>query len=256
MTNHSWNAELYENRHAFVYQQAADLVESLTPRSGERILDVGCGTGQLTAKIAESGACAVGIDASAAMIEQARRNYPHIEFQVADVRGFRSDEPFDAVFSNAALHWVQPPEMAVRSIAAALRPGGRLVAELGGQGNVRQILLALKAAISRVVGEHAAAINPWYFPSVAQYAVLLEAEGLEVRQATLFDRPTPLDDGEAGMVNWLSMFAQPCLAAAPNEKHAAVLNAAVEWLRPRLFHEGRWEADYRRLRIIAIRSSL
>lgn len=249
----SWNADLYERRHAFVYEQAADLLELLEPRAGETILDLGCGTGQLTAKIAESGARVIGIDASPEMIEQAGLNFPQIEFQVADVRDYRRDVTFDAVFSNAVLHWVQPPEQAVRTMAAALRPGGRLVIEFGGRGNVQQILTGLNDAIRSVVGGHAGGANPWYFPSLGQYASLLEQEQLEVRYATLFSRPTPLEDGEAGMANWLAMFGQPCLAAVPEEHRAAVLAQAIERLRPWLFRDGRWFADYRRLRIMAVR---
>lgn len=251
----SWNAELYDHRHAFVYEQAAELIELLRPCADERILDVGCGTGHLTARIADAGAQVMGIDASPEMIGQARHNYPQLEFQMADVRDFRSAEPFDAVFSNAALHWIQPPEEAVRTMAAVLRPGGRLVAEFGGRGNVQQILLGLSEAVRAVIGGPVAAVNPWYFPSVAEYAGLLEREHLEVRYAVLFDRPTPLEDGEAGMANWLSMFGQPCLAAVPAEQRATVLAEAIERMRPRLFRDGDWLADYRRLRIMAVLTS-
>lgn len=249
----SWNAELYERRHAFVYEQAADLLELLEPRAGERILDLGCGTGNLTAKIAESGAHVIGIDASPEMIKQARQNYPRIEFHLADVCDFRGDEPFDAVFSNAALHWIQPPERAVRTIADVLHPGGRLVAEFGGHGNVRRILSCLTAAVRDALGSENITVNPWYFPSLAQYAGLLEGERLEVRYATLFDRVTPLDDGESGMANWLAMFGHLCLSAVPEDRRAAVLAEAIEQMRPRLYRDGRWVADYRRLRIVAVR---
>lgn len=249
----SWNADLYERRHAFVYEQAADLLELLQPRAGETVLDLGCGTGQLTAKIAESGARIIGIDASPEMIEQARKNYPLIEFQVADVRRFESDERFDAVFSNAVLHWIHPPEQAIRRMSAVLRPGGRLVIEFGGRGNVQRIRSGLNDAIRKVVGGQVTAVNPWYFPGLAEYAGLLEHEQLEVCYAILFDRPTPLDDAEAGMANWLSMFGQPCLAAVPQEQRTAVLTETIELLRPWLFRDGRWFADYRRLRIMAVR---
>ncbi|HVX11383.1 MAG TPA: class I SAM-dependent methyltransferase [Pirellulales bacterium] len=249
----AWDAALYDNRHAFVHRYGADLLDLLQPQSGQRVLDLGCGTGHLTAAIAERGAAVVGIDASAEMIDQARRNFPAIEFHVADAREYRSQEPFDAVFSNAALHWVKPAEAAVQTVAAALKPGGRFVAEFGGHGNVRYILAELHAAVSLVTGTNPGDFNPWYFPSVGEYAGLLERAGLEVRYAFLFDRPTPLDEGEAGMANWLAMFGQPCLMTVPADLRPAVITAAIERMRPRLWNAGGWTADYRRLRIVAVK---
>ena len=250
----AWNPSLYDQRHAFVYQHGADLLDLLKPQQGERILDLGCGTGQLTAKINEAGAEVVGIDASAEMIAQARKNFPDIAFQVADARDYRTDQLFDGVFSNAALHWVKPAEAAAKTIAAALQPGGRFVGELGGHGNVRQIVAGLQAAMSAAVGRDVGDINPWYFPSIAEYAVLLDAEGLEVQCALLFDRPTPLEEGEPGMANWLAMFAQPCLTGVSEQKRPAVIADAIERMRPHLWHDGQWTADYRRLRIVAVKN--
>ncbi len=249
----TWDASLYDNRHAFVYRHGADLLDLLRPQPGQRVLDLGCGTGHLTASIAERGALVVGIDASPDMIAQARRIFPAIEFQVADAREYRTSEPFDAVFSNAALHWVKPAEGAVQTVAAALKPGGRFIAEFGGHGNVEQVLAAVFAAVEQVSGKVPGDINPWYFPSVAEYAGLLERAGLEVQYAHLFDRPTPLDEGEAGMANWLAMFGQPCLTNVPADLHSAVIAAAIERMRPRLWHDGGWTADYRRLRIVAVK---
>ncbi|HWB09634.1 MAG TPA: methyltransferase domain-containing protein [Pirellulales bacterium] len=249
----AWNASLYDDRHAFVYQHGADLIDLLKPQPGERILDLGCGTGHLTAKIADAGADVLGIDASSAMVEQARRNFPGVSFEVADARGFRPDRPFDAVFSNAALHWIRPPGAAVETIACALKAGGRFVAEFGGRGNVRQIVTALEAAIGGHFGRVVEDLNPWYFPSIAEYASLLERAGLEVRDAWLFDRPTPLDDGDTGMANWLAMFGEPCLTAVPEEGRSEVIARAIELMRPHLWGEGRWTADYRRLRVVAVK---
>ena len=252
-TANSWDASLYDQRHAFVYQHGAELLKLLQARPSERVLDLGCGTGHLTAEIADTGAAVVGIDASSEMIEQARRRYPQIEFHLADARDYRVQEPFDAVFSNAALHWVKPADAAVQTVASVLKPGGRFVAELGGRGNVQHILAALRAAVHAVLGREVGDLNPWYFPSVAEYAALLERERLEVRYAYVFDRPTPLEDGEAGMANWLAMFGRPCLVAVPEEERPAVVAAAIDLLRPHLFHDGRWTADYRRLRIVAVK---
>src|SRR5688572_27496888 len=145
-----WDPDLYQSAHAFVWQRAADLIDILAPLPGERVLDLGCGTGQLTAQIADRGSRVLGIDRSPDMIAQARRNLPGLSFDVGDATSFTTDEPFDAVFSNATLHWVRPPEAAVERIRAALKPGGRLVAEFGGSGNVARICDALRRALREV----------------------------------------------------------------------------------------------------------
>lgn len=226
-----WDATLYDGRHDFVWKFGDSLVELLAPRPGERVLDVGCGTGHLTAKIATAGAEAVGLDPSAEMLAAARREYPQLRFVEGDARGFDLGA-FDAVFSNAALHWVRPAEDAVRWIARALRPGGRFVAEFGGKGNV-----------ARIVAACGGGTPDWYNPGVAEYAGLLEAHGLEVRFATLFDRPTPL---EGGLRDWLRQFAP----GVGEGEYGRIEDAA----RADLWREGRWVADYRRLRVVAVKA--
>jgi trans-aconitate 2-methyltransferase len=251
----AWDAALYDSRHAFVHAFGASLIDLLAPAAGERILDLGCGTGHLTAKIAAAGAVTSGIDASPAMIEQARKLYPELSFEVADATDFHVETPLDAVFSNAALHWIKPPAAVVSCVARALKPGGRFVAELGGRGNVGRILDACRVAISRAVGCDVADVNPWYFPSVAEYASLLESNGLEVRLAELFDRPTPLEEGDRGMHNWLAMFGGPCFAGLPEEQRPAAMAEAERLLRGPLLEAGQWTADYRRLRVSAAKVS-
>lgn len=250
----TWNAALYDQRHAFVYERGADLLELLAPQAGERILDLGCGTGHLTAQIAARGAEVVGLDASAEMIEQARRNHPQLAFEIADATQFEVAEPFDAVFSNAVLHWVKPPEKAIERIAAALKPGGRFVAEFGGKGNVAAILDAVGQAVNAALGRDAGDVNPWYYPSVGQYAAILEANHFEVRYATLFDRPTPLEEREQGLANWLAMFCGPCFAVLPEALRPQAIADTIERARPRLYRDGSWTADYRRLRIMAAKA--
>ena len=244
-----WDANLYDDRHAFVWQHGSSLVDLLDPQPGERILDLGCGTGPLTASLAQKGAVVVGLDQSAEMLAQAKAAYPHLPFVQGDARDFSFPEPFDAVFSNAVLHWVRPPEAVIRCVRNGLRPGGRFVAELGGRGNVRLIESALLQAARRV---GVASEGPgWYFPGVSEYTALLEAEGLEVRYAILFDRPTPLQ-GESGMRDWVAMFARGVLDSAPAEQREDFLHAVEEAVRPVLFRDGSWSADYRRLRIVAV----
>jgi trans-aconitate methyltransferase len=245
----AWDAARYQDQHSFVWRFGASLLESLKPQAGERILDVGCGTGQLTREIARSGATAVGLDKSAEMLAEARKNYPELQFVLGDAARFDFAEPFDAVFSNAALHWVKDAEGAVQSIAKALRPGGRFIAEFGGHGNIASVLAALRA----VFGPEADERSPWYYPSIGEYAPLLERHGFELRDASLFDRPTPLE-GPDGMANWLHMFTGTYLRELPPERVAGVVDQLVELLRPTLYHDGVWRADYRRLRVVALKS--
>src|SRR5579883_3521506 len=145
--SHSWNASLYQARHSFVFEFGKDVLGLLDPQPGERILDVGCGTGQLTAEIARAGAEPFGIDSSAGMIAEARGNFPEIRFEVQDVCEMPFENQFDAVFSNAVLHWVKRAEDAAAAIARALKPGGRFVAEFGGHGNIRRLLDASDRAL-------------------------------------------------------------------------------------------------------------
>jgi len=231
-----WDAALYQARHAYVFEHGESLIELLAPRKGERILDLGCGSGQLTAKIAQSGACVMGIDRSEEMIEEARRGFPALRFDVADAANFAVDQPLDAVFSNAALHWVKDAGGVAKSVARALRPGGRFVIEMGGKGNVQSIIAAVREVAGPVE-------TPWYFPSVGEYAALLERHGFEVAFATLFDRPTRVE-GEDGLEDWLEMFAGSMVGTA--EIRREVANRAPR----KMFQDGAWTLDYRRLRVV------
>ena len=245
-----WNPDLYQSRHSFVWERGSDLLDLLQPQPGERILDLGCGTGQLAARIAASGAAVTGIDSAPAMIEEARRNFPDVTFRVADARDFQFSQPFDAVFSNAALHWVRPPEPVVACIARALRPGGRLVAEFGGKGNIREIVSGIEEVRQALGFPGGKAAELWYFPSVSEYAALVEGAGMEVNFAALFDRPTPLQD-ESGMRTWLDMFAQSLIEDVPPETRPELIREIEARLRPALYRDGGWFADYRRLRVLA-----
>ncbi|HEY2014909.1 MAG TPA: methyltransferase domain-containing protein [Bryobacteraceae bacterium] len=248
MMTRQWNPSLYQSSHSFVWEYGRDLINLLEPQPGERILDIGCGTGQLTAAIAHAGAQVVGLDSSAAMIGQASGNFPDLTFEVQDIAGMRFASPFDAVFSNAALHWVLRADEAAASIAAALVPGGRFVAELGGHGNNRAVLHAVRMALESKFGAAPEHLNPWFFPSVGEYATILERHGLEVTFATLFDRPTPLEGGDRGLANWLAMFGSPL---TPHFEDAGFVDLVQKFAAPRLLRDGVWSIDYRRLRIVA-----
>jgi len=245
-----WDAKLYDDKHAFVWEHGVALLELLAVQPGERVLDLGCGTGHLTARMAATGAEVLGIDNSAVMIEQARQTYPHLRFEIADARDFSFDRPFDAVLSNAVLHWITEPARVLACVRRILRPGGRFVAEFGGRGNVKTIVTALDTA-GRQLGLGAFP-SPWYYPSLGEYAALLEREGLEVTFATLFDRPTPLE-GEQGLRNWVRMFAGDFVTGLAPEQGEEFLRLVEEEARAALYRDGRWVADYRRLRVVAWR---
>ena len=247
----SWDPELYEARHSFVWHYGEDLLKMLDPQPGERILDLGCGPGNLTQKIADSGASVVGLDSSAEMIGQARQNCPRVQFILADAAKLNFSNEFDAVFSNAALHWMLDTDAVAAGIARALKRGGRFVAEMGGKGNIARIEHAVESVIAGHLGGQVPARRT-IFPSIGEYSSVLEAQDLELRTAFLFDRPTPLN-GPDGMANWIRQFAWYYFEALPAESRESALEETVEQLRPMLFNGEGWTADYRRLRILAVK---
>jgi trans-aconitate 2-methyltransferase len=236
-----WNAGEYQDRYSFVWKAAADLIGLLDPQPGERVLDLGCGPGQLTARIAESGATVIGMDYSEAMIALARGNYPFLDFRLGDAASFTldapDDAPVDAVFSNAVLHWVADAAGVAQCIERVLKPAGRFVCEFGGRGNIASVVRAIEEATGEKQTE-------WYYPSISEYSAVLERSGLEVRFAKLFDRPIQID-GVNGMEDWLKTFR----ASFSPETRAAV----AARLRPERFDGVNWTLDYRRLRVIAVK---
>lgn len=248
-----WDAAAYDRKHSFVWRYGEEVVELLAPQKGERILDLGCGTGHLTNQIFLRGAQVIGLDRSRDMIAQARQAYSHLQFVQGDGADSHFSEPFDAVFSNAALHWMTRPAPVADCIARALKPGGRFAAEFGGKGNLDGLHAAVKKAMASLgcpVGEE---LSPWFFPSIGEYATLLEERRLSVRYATLFDRPTPLEGGENGLRDWLETFTSNFLARLSPAQRPQFFQQVEEELRPTLFRGGTWYADYQRIRVLAVR---
>src|SRR5437899_9961314 len=262
MTN-QWNAAEYDAKHAFVYEKAKGLVELLAPKAGERILDLGCGTGALTAEIAARGAEVLGVDRSEEMIAQARKKFPALRFEVMDARELRfntdkvGEAGFDAVFSNAVLHWIPEAEEVIAGVARALkpacagRPGGRFVAEFGGRGNIQKLVARFQRAFAALGMRQPDGVSLWFYPSVAEYAGMLERHGLEVREASLFDRPTVLEQGERGLENWIRVFRQTFVDKMGEAKAQRWIREVERQCRSEQFHDGSWVLDYRRLRIAA-----
>jgi SAM-dependent methyltransferase len=242
-----WNPEQYASTASFVPALGAGVLELLAPRPGERILDLGCGDGVLTARLVQAGGVVVGVDGSAEQIEAARAK--GLDALVMDGEALEFDAEFDAVFSNAALHWMRDADAVLNGVGRALKPGGRFVAECGGQGCVARIREALGEVLGRR-GIDAEAFDPWYFPAEQEYRGRLERAGFRVDTIVLFDRPTPLPTDIEG---WLETFARSFLAAVPRSERAGFLTEVRDWLAPHLFHEGRgWIADYVRLRFSAV----
>ncbi|WP_018759672.1 class I SAM-dependent methyltransferase [Paenibacillus terrigena] len=229
----------------------AGVLSMLQPQAGERILDVGSGNGDLMSKIAAAGAVPIGIDMSEGMVNRARQKYPELDFQVADASQYRTENPYDAVFSHATLHWILDAASVTRSIWLALRDGGRFVTEFAGRGNVAVLTTAIQQALESH-GYAWAGRNPWYHPTIGEYASLLERTGFRVMFAHHFDKPTPLKR-EAGVRIWLDSFSDYFFHDVTAVDKASIYNAIEAQVKPLLYRNGQWMIDTSRLRIVAIK---
>lgn len=244
----SWDPERYARNARFVADLGMPVVELLDPQPGERILDLGCGDGALTAKLVDMGCRVVGVDSSAEQIEAARKL--GLEAHVTDGHALDFEGEFDAVFSNAALHWMGHPDEVIAGVRRALKPGGRFVAECGGHGCVDTIVQALTEALKRR-GLWEDGINPWYFATDEEYRGRLVRQGFDVQYIALIPRPTPLP-GDIG--GWLETFAESFTSRVPVADRPGFLDEVREAMRPALCDaNGAWTADYIRLRFAAVR---
>jgi len=241
-----WDPDRYARNARFVADLGQPVVALLAPRAGERILDLGCGDGALTRRLAELGASVVGVDSSAEMV--AATCAAGLDARIMSGEALAFDNEFDAVFSNAALHWMRRPAAVIAGVWRALKSGGRFVGEFGGHGNVQHIKTALVVALDRRGFDGQAAV-PWYFPTPDEYRGLLEAQGFRVRAVELIPRPTPLP---GDIIAWLDNFAESFTRQVPAGERVAYLSEVAEALRPHLRGaDGTWSADYVRLRFAA-----
>ncbi|MFD1067537.1 class I SAM-dependent methyltransferase [Oceanobacillus locisalsi] len=251
-TKDNWNANLYDGNHSFVSKFGSDLLELLSPSEGERILDVGCGTGDLANKIYQQGANVIGVDKSENMVHQANQKYPGLTFMARDVLELGYSNDFDAVFSNATLHWIKKPKDALQHIYNSLKPGGRFVAEFGGKYNVETITNEIIHQVKKAGIPYTSEQFPWYFPSIGEYATLMEETGFNVTFVPHFNRPTPLE-GDNGLRNWMEMFCGNIFKNHSEAIKECVMTQVENNLRDVLYQEEQWIADYKRLRVVGVK---
>lgn len=248
-TIQAWDPERYARHARFVSELGQPVLDLLAPRPGERILDLGCGDGVLTERLVAAGCRVVGVDGSPAQVAAARAR--GIDAHVTDGQALTFEDEFDAVFSNAALHWMKRADHVIAGVRRALRPAGRFVGEMGGRGCVEAIRSALIAGLERR-GIDGTALDPWYFPDVPEYRARLEAARFRVDYIALLPRPTPLPGDVTG---WLETFAECFTGALPTADRAAYVAEVREALRPLLCDaSGAWTADYVRLRFAATKT--
>lgn len=250
MNDLHWNPETYRRDVAFVHESAEDLVSWFAPRKGEDVLDLGCGTGELTARIADHGARVVGVDASESMLAGARRSFPSLDVRLGDGHALPFEQEFDGVFSNAALHWMTRPDEVVHGVRRALRPAGRFVFEMPEETSIARTLDAFDRGLVDVVGRPFDR-GRWYFARLGDQASRLERAGFQVVSAHSFERPSFVADrdGTSGLAHWFELFTGDFLASL-GDARAEVL-ARVEHHAAELRSPGGYTLDYVRLRMKA-----
>ena len=250
--NITWDAKGYTSGFAFVHQYGEGVMDLIDAAPGSHVVDLGCGNGALSARLLERGYRVTAIDASPDMLERARALHPDIPFVQADATDFSLSRPADVIFSNAVFHWIDEDKqpLLAASLARNLRPGGQLVCEFGGYGCAERVHSALQRAFA---ARGLAYPRVFYFPTIAQYAPILEAAGLRVTFAVLFDRPTP-QQGENGLENWIRMFVKAPFEGVAPDVQDAIIADAVSSLRTELLQiDGTWIVDYVRIRIKAVK---
>ena len=243
-----WDSGLYNKQHSFVAEYGMGLLEFIPVNDTQKILDLGCGTGTLTAKLAQQCEVVLGVDASPEMIAKAREAYPDLDFEVMDALALPFEHDWDVVFSNAVFHWIPDHDQLLKKIQRALKPGGDLVCEFGGHANISLIEGAFSDTLQEMGGTYCSKFN---FPTVAAFSALLDKNGFSIVKVYDFDRPTPLKGSEQGLNHWARQFFEGELEMFTEEEQDTILNKMQSALRDKLWNGREWVADYRRLRAIA-----
>ena len=243
-----WNAVLYDNKHDFVAEYGKGLLEFVPENKAQRILDLGCGTGTLTAQLACLAQTVIGVDSSASMIKKAREQYPALTFSVCDALLLPFEAQFDVVFSNAVFHWIKDHDALLQNVLKVLKPNGWLVCEFGAHGNIATIEKAFMEACKDFGYQYHPRFN---FPTSEHFADLLQASGFMIDKIYDYDRPTPLKDGERGLENWMKQFFASDLELMSEKMQDEIIHKVQDATRETLWDGKEWVADYRRLRAVA-----
>ena len=250
--NIAWDAKKYTADFSFVPQYGNRLIDLIDMNTACTLLDLGCGNGVLTKALQDKGLSVTGLDASKELLAIAKKIYPEIPFLYGTAENFQLPQPVDVVFSNAVFHWIDRDKQAdmLNCVYRALKQGGQFVFEFGGKGNNRLIHQALEGVFS----EHGYSYQmPFYFPSVGEYASLVEQAGFCVKYALLFDRPTLLK-GDGGLTDWIHMFVKTPFSVVPTKaEQEEIIKQAAERLRSSLYQQGSWHADYVRIQMKAVK---
>ena len=244
-----WDSKLYNSSQGFVAEYGKGLLE-FVPDKIDNILDVGCGTGILTSQLARRCKYVLGVDSSDTMVQEAKKNYPDVDFAVMDALELSYDGEWDLIFSNAVFHWIHDHGRLLQNIYKALKPGGKLVCEFGGYGNIAIIEEGFCTALQEIGRDYT---SKFHFPKVEDFGFLLKEKGFFIEEIYGYDRPTPLKDGDQGLCDWVLQFYQSELAGLSEEQKRHVLTTMKEEVRDRLWDGTCWIADYKRLRAIAVK---
>ena len=251
MPNIDWNASDYQKNFAFVPSYGESVMALLTKPAGAFVVDLGCGNGSLTPKLAEKGYRVLGIDDSETMLELARKNHPELTFRKGNAVNVQLEQKADAIFSNAVMHWIDAKDQqaTLNNLYQQLVPGGEFVCEFGGYGNAEKVHSALEQSFRERGLEYP---RVFFFPTIGQYASMLEEAGFRVEFATLFDRPT-VQNGPDGLENWIRMFVKEPFRTVSEPVKDESIREAVSRLRENLWKGDHWIVDYVRIRIRAVR---
>lgn len=247
--NIKWDSNNYKEQFSFVPQYGEAVIDLITKEKGCLIVDLGCGNGTLTRKLYDEGYNVIGVDDSTDMIALASLEYPEIEFLNENALSFNLIQKADVIFSNAVFHWIDKDkqENLAKNISRQLRLGGELVCEFGGYGCAEAVHSTLEECFRERNLEYP---RTFYFPTIGEYAPILEKYGLQVEYAILFDRPTA-QQSEDGLIEWIKMFITKPFENVDLDIKNEILNETRNRLKDRLFIDGKWYIDYVRIRIRA-----